>query len=145
MPVRVEGSLELDSLQVLLVLNFLLDILVSLKEFVVFSFSELQPLIEITLELLLESVHLVLLLLDELGLCSDDLLVPLFHVLLSFLDLHLLAPNLDLMGLSVFLLLSKGGLDLLLIEEVTAELEGQRELLLEHLSVLLEFHGVPVL
>ena len=81
----LEGSFELDSFNVLLVLNFLLDVLVTLEEFVMFSFSELQTFIKVSLELLLEGVHFILLLLDKLGFSSDDFLVSILHIFFSFL------------------------------------------------------------
>ena len=74
------GLLELDPLNLLLVLNLFFDVLVSLEKLVVLGFSELQSFIEVALELLFERVHLVLLLLDELGLSSDDLLMSFLHV-----------------------------------------------------------------
>ena len=96
-----ESALELDSLDVLLVFDLLLHVLVSLEQLVVLSLTELQSLVQIGLELLLESVHLVLLLLDQLGLGSDDLLVSFLEVSLPLLSLELLASNLDLVGLLV--------------------------------------------
>ena len=92
---------ELDSVDVLLVLNLLLDVLISLEEFVVFGLSQLQSFVQVGLELLLESIHLILLLLDELGLSSDDFLLCFLHVLLSFLDLKFLSLLLDLMSLGI--------------------------------------------
>lgn len=97
----LEGALELDTLNVLLVLDLLLNILIALQQLVVFGLSKLEALVQVGLELLLESVHLVLLLLDELGLGSDDLLVSVLHVLLAFLLLELLASNLDLVSLLI--------------------------------------------
>lgn len=100
-----ELLLKLDSLNVLLVFNLLLDVLVSLEQLVVLSFSQLESLVEVGLEFLLQSIHLVLLLLNQLSLSSDDLLLSLLHVLLSFLDLKLLSLLLDLVSLGVLLLL----------------------------------------
>ena len=97
----LERLLELDPLNVLLVLDFLLHILVPLQKFVVFSLSELKSLVQVSLQLLLESIHLILLLLDELGLGSNDLLGAFLHVLLSFFVLEFLAPYLNLMGLLI--------------------------------------------
>jgi hypothetical protein len=110
---------ELDSLDVLLIFDFLLDILVSLEELVVLRLSQLQALVEVGLELLLECIHFVLLLLDELGLGSDDFLVTLLHVLLSLIDLEVLAFALDLVCLGVALLSGEVTLDLLGVEELT--------------------------
>lgn len=105
------GFLELGSLNGLLVVNFLLDVLISLKEFVVLGLSKLQSLVQVGLELLLEGVHLVLLLLNELGLGSNDLLLSFLHVLLSFLNLKFGCLLLNLMGFGIFLLFGKTGLD----------------------------------
>ena len=63
----LESLLKLNSLDVLLVLDFFFDVLVSLKKLIVFGLSQLQSLIQVGLELFLEGVHLVLLLPDELG------------------------------------------------------------------------------
>ena len=97
----LKSPLELDALNVLLVLNLLLHVLVSLQELVVLGLSQLESLVQVRLELLLESVHLVLLLLDELGLGSDNLLVAILHVSLALLSLQLLAADLNLVSLLV--------------------------------------------
>mmetsp|Transcript_13827 Transcript_13827/g.23587 ORF Transcript_13827/g.23587 Transcript_13827/m.23587 type:complete len:223 (+) Transcript_13827:20-688(+) len=143
--VLLEVLLEPDSLEVLLVLDLLLHVLVSLEQLVVLSLPELESLVEVGLELLLESVHLVLLLLDELGLSRDDLLVSVLHVLLALVDLHLLASHLDLVGFGILGLLSETGLDSLLVEELSAELKGEGQLLLQLLPVSLQLHGVSLL
>lgn len=96
-----EGALELDSLDVLLVFDLLLDILVSLEELVVFGLTKLQSLVQVGLEFLLESVHLIIVLLDKFGLGSNDLFVAILQVSLPFLSLELLASNLDLVGLLI--------------------------------------------
>ena len=96
-----EGAFELDSLDVLLVFDLLLDVLVSLKEFVVLGLTKLQSFVQVSLELLLEGVHLVLLLLNQLGLGGNDLLMSFLEVSLPFLGLKLLASNLDLVGFLV--------------------------------------------
>lgn len=95
--------LELDSIDVLLVLDFLLHVLISLKKLVVLGLSQLQSFVQVSLELLLEGIHLILLLLNEFGLRSDDLLLSFLHVLLSFLDFELLCLLLNLMcfGISI--------------------------------------------
>jgi len=110
----------------------------------VLSLPELESLVQVGLELLLESVHLVLLLLDELGLSRDDLLVSVLHVLLALVDLHLLASHLDLVGFGILGLLCETGLDSLLVEELSAELESKWQLLLQLLSVFLKLLGVSV-
>jgi hypothetical protein len=99
--VVLERTLELDTLNVLLVLNFLLDVLVALQKLVVLGLSELQALVKVGLKLLFERVHLILLLLDEFSLGSDNLLMSLLHVLLALFSLKLLASDLDLMGLLI--------------------------------------------
>ena len=103
----LESTLELDTLNVLLVLNLLLDVLVALKKLVVVSLSQLEALVEIGLELLFERVHLVLLLLNEFSLLSDDLLMSLLHVLLALVSLKLLASNLNLMSLLIPMVTNK--------------------------------------
>ena len=90
--------LEPYPLNVLLILNFLLDVLVSLEQFVVLGLSQLESLVQVCLELLLKRVHLVLLSLNELGFGGNDLLVSLLHVFLTFLSLELLAPDLNLVS-----------------------------------------------
>ena len=109
-----------------------------------FIFSQLQSLVEVSLELLLESIHLILLLLDEFGLRGDDFLMSLLHVLLSFLNLKLLAHHLHLMGFGVFLLLSEPFLDLLLVQELGAEFKSEWQLFFKQLSVLFDLLGVSV-
>jgi hypothetical protein len=85
----------------------------------VLCLSQLQALVKVGLELLLERIHFVLLLLDELGLGSDDFLVTLLHVLLPLIDLEVLAFALDLVCLGVALLSGEVTLDLLGVEELT--------------------------
>ena len=97
----LKSALELDALNVLLVLDLLLDVLVSLQELVVLGLSQLQPLVQVRLQLLLQSVHLVLLLLDQLGLGSNNLLVAILHVSLALLGLQFLAADLNLVSLLV--------------------------------------------
>jgi len=89
--------LKLDSLNILLVFNFFFDVLISLEKFVVFSLSQLQSLVQVGLKFLLQSIHLILLLLNELGFSSNDFLVSFLHVLLSLLDLKFLGLLLHLM------------------------------------------------
>ena len=93
------GLLELVHLLLLLVLYFLFDVLVSLEKLVVFDLTQLQSFIEFFFQFFLESVHLVLLLLDELGLGSDDLLMSLLHVLFSLNRFQLLKFLLDIMSI----------------------------------------------
>lgn len=140
----LESSFELDSFNVLLVLNFLLDVLVTLKKFVMFSFSELQTLIKVGLELLLKGVHLILLLLDKLGFSSDDLLMSILHIFFSFFSFQILASDLDLMSFLILLLLGEVILDLLLVEQFSGILEGKRELFLKIITIRLKFKSVFV-
>ena len=76
--------LKSNSFEILLVFNLLFDILVSLKKFVVLSFSKLQSFIEVCLKFLLQSIHLILLLLNKFSFGSDDFLMSFLHVLFSF-------------------------------------------------------------
>ena len=99
--VVLESTLKLDALDVLLVLNFLLDVLVALQQLVVLGLSELKTLVEVGLKLLFERVHLVLLLLDKFSLGSDNLLMSFLHILLALLSLEFLASDLDLMSLLI--------------------------------------------
>lgn len=110
-----------------------------------FDFPLLEPLVHPSLDLLPERVHLVSLSLDQRGLCRDDLLVSRLHVSFALLFLHLLRLDLHLMRLSVLLLPGELSLDLLQVKQLGRLLEGQRELLLEHLAVLLEVADVAVL
>ena len=96
-----------------MVLEFLLHILVSLKQFVVFDFPLLESLVHAGLDLLSQCIHFVGLLLDESGLGSHDLLVALLHVALALFLIHLLGLDLHLMGLCVLLLSCKLLLNLL--------------------------------
>ena len=113
----LEHLLILDPLKVLLIFNLLLHVLVSLEELIMLIFSQLQSLIQVALQLLLKSVHLILLLLDEFGFGGNDLLVSLLHVLFSLSDFQILAHHLNLMGLSVLLLLGETLLNSLLIQQ----------------------------
>ena len=110
--------LELDSFDVLGILDFFLDVLVSLQQLVVFSLSQLQTLVQVGLQFFLQGVHLVLLLLDQFGLGSDDLLVALLHVLLPLSDFKFLGLLLYLMGFGVLLLLGQASLDFLKVQEL---------------------------
>jgi hypothetical protein len=135
--VRGHRFFELDSLDVLLILDFLFHILVSLEELVVLGLSQLQSFVKVSLELLLECIHFLLLLCDELGLRSNNFLVTLLHILFSLVNFELLTFRLYLMGLSIILLSGEVSLDLLRIKEFTREFEGQWQFLLKNLSILL--------
>lgn len=90
------------------------------------GFSELQPLVQVSFQLLLECIHLLLLILDQLGLSGDDLLVAVLHVGFTLLRLHLLAANLNLVRFLILLLFSKVLLDSLLVQKSGAKFESQR-------------------
>ena len=76
-----ECLLKLKTLDVLLVLDLLLDVLIALEELVVLSLSKLKSLVEVCLKLLLQSIHLILLLLNQIGLGRNNLLVTFLHIL----------------------------------------------------------------
>ena len=135
---------ELDSLDFLLVFDLFFDVLVSLKKLVVLGLSELQSFIEVALKLLFERVHLILLLLDELGLCSDDLLMSILHVLFPLLAFQVLAFNLGFMRILIILLFGEISLYLLLVQKFRAIFESQWESFLEDLSVFLNLLSVSI-
>lgn len=139
-----EGTFKLNLLDVLLVLNFFLDVLVTLEQLVVLGFSQLQSLIKVSLELLFEGIHFVLLLLDERCFGGNNFLVPHLHVGLTLGRLLLLAADLDLVRLLILLLLRERLLDSLLIQKLSAEFEGQRKLVLKILSIGLDLDGMAV-
>lgn len=141
----LEGLLELETLDVLLVLNLLLDILISLEEFVVLRLSQLQSLIQVGFQLFLQGIHLILLLLNQLGLSGDDLLGSLLHVLFPLFGLHLNGNLLDLVSFLILLLLREGLLNGLLVQKISTELERNRQLLAENGSVVLDLDGVSIL
>lgn len=105
----------------------------------------LETLVHAGLDLFAQRVHLVRLLLDQSRLRSHYLLVSLLHVPLALLFFHLLAFDLDLMGLGVLLLAGKLLLDLLEVEELGRLFECEGQLLLEEAAVLLEIADVFVL
>lgn len=71
------------------------------------SLPELQPLVQVRLELLFESIHFILLLLDQFSLRGNDLLLSLLHVLFSLLGLQFLAPDLNLVRVLIPMNLSE--------------------------------------
>ena len=128
-----------------MILQFLLDVLVALEKLIVLDLALLQALVHASLNLLAKRIHLVGLLLDESSLCSDNLLMALLHVAIALFFLHLLSLDLHLVSLSILLLTSELTLDGLEVQELGRELEGQRESLLEVLSVFLEVADVTLL
>jgi hypothetical protein len=111
----------------------------------VLDLSLLQALVHSGFDLFPEGVHLVGLLLNQSRLGCHDLFVPLLHVSFPFLVLHLLSLDLDLVSLSVLLLAGKLSLNGLQVEKLSAELEGEGELLLKHLPVFLKVTDVSLL
>jgi hypothetical protein len=99
--------LEFVALERLLVLKLLLCVLVPLQKLVVLRLTQLQLLIHPAFKLLTQRVHLILLFLHQLGLCSKNLLVSLVHILLALLLFDLVGALLDLMRLLVVLLLGQ--------------------------------------
>ena len=68
-------------------------------------FALLKELVHLIFELLAKGVHFILLLLHQLGLCSEDLLMPRLHVCLAFLLLNFICSLLNLVSFLVVLLL----------------------------------------
>jgi len=139
-----EAPLHLVSLEILLVLKLSLHVLVPLKELVVLDLTLLESLVHPGLDFFAESIHLIGLFLNECGLGSDNLLVAGLHVAVSLLVLHLDRLDLDLVSLRILLLSCELALDGLQVEELSRQLEGEGELLLEHLAVLLEVTDVAL-
>ncbi len=71
---------------------------------IVFIFSLLESLIHVSFNLLSECIHLILLFLNKFSFSSDDFLVSLLKIFLSFIFFHLLCLNLHLMSISILLL-----------------------------------------
>lgn len=136
--------LKLDPFNILLVLNLFFHILISLEKFIVLGFTELQSLIEVTLKLLFKGIHLVLLLLNQLGLGGDDLFVSQLHIFFSFLYFEILACSLDLMSLGIFFLFSEIRLDLLLIQKFGAKFECQRKVLFQSWPICLNLLSMSI-
>jgi len=61
------GALFLGAFDDLLVFDLFLHVLVALKNFVVFNFTQLEKFVHASLKLLLERVHFVLLFLHHVG------------------------------------------------------------------------------
>jgi len=114
--VLLESLLKLSSLDVLLIFNLLLNVLVSLKELVVLCLSKLQSLVKVGFQLLFQSIHFVLLLLDELSFGSNDLLAALLKVAFTLYTLKLLAADLGLVSILILFLFSLSILDSLQVE-----------------------------
>lgn len=106
--------------------------------------TELQSLIEVALKLLFKGIHLVLLLLNQLGLGGDDLFVSQLHVFFSFFYFELLACSLDLMCLSILFLFGEIRLDLLLIQKFGAKFECQWKSLFQSRSVGLNLLSMSI-
>jgi hypothetical protein len=123
-------------LDVLLVLNFLLHVLVTLQNLVVFHFAELETLVHASLQFLLERVHFVALLAHQVCLTCQNLLVHVHHELLTFLFFQILGARLHDVGLLVILLLSEVGLHLSEVEKFGTLLILVGQLSLKTLPVL---------
>ncbi len=100
-----EGSLKPDAIMILLACELLLHILVSLQHLFMFSIPHPHHLFDKVILLLAESMHLVLLLLDQLCLSGDHLLLPHLDMSLLFLLIELVGLELDLMRIRVLSLL----------------------------------------
>lgn len=85
----------------MLLFDLSLHILISFEELVVLGFPDLQSLVEVGLQLLLESIHFVLLLGYKFCLGSDDFLLSIVHVFFTLCSLQLLALDLHFMGLLI--------------------------------------------
>ena len=105
----------------------------------------LEPLVHASLDLFAESIHLICLLLNKSGLCSNDLLVSLLHIAITLLIFHLNRLDLDLVSLSILLLSRELTLDGLQVQELSRQLESKGKLLFEHLTVLLKIADVALL
>jgi hypothetical protein len=81
----------------------------------VFGLPQLKSLVQISLQLLLQSIHLICLFLHQLSFTREDLLLSIPHVLLSLLLLLLLTNYLDLMRLGILSLFCQVLLNFLLI------------------------------
>ena len=122
----------------MLVLKLLLDILVPQEHLLELEGALLLLLTLPGLDPLLQSVHLVSLLLYELLLECE--LLPLPHVLEAskLLLLHLVAADLDGVSLGVVLLLGQVPLDLPQVEQLGGGLEDVGQRLLQLLGLLLQ-------
>jgi hypothetical protein len=138
------GALSLDALNVLLVLDFLLDVLVALEDLIVLDFAHLKSLVHLGFEFLLEGSHLVSLLGHEVGLAGKDLLVHFDHVLFALHLLELLGADLHLVSLLIVLLSGHLLLDLAQVEQLSGRFVQRGQFCLQLLSVLLKLLSVSL-
>jgi len=66
-----------------------------------FSFSQLESFIKICFQFLFESIHFILLFLNQLSFSRNYLFVSFFHILFSLVNFQFLTSYLDLMSISV--------------------------------------------
>jgi hypothetical protein len=135
-------AFALNSLDVLLVLNFLFNVLVALEDLVVLDFSHLQALVHLSFKLFLQRSHFVRLLAHHVGLTCENFLMNINHVLLTFFLFKLLCADLDLMSLLIALLLGHLVLDLSQVEQLSGLLVLCWQGGLQVLTVVLQVLGV---
>ena len=102
----LEGLFELDPFKVLLVFNFFLDVLVTLKQLIMLCFSQLESFVQVGLQFFLQSIHFILLLLNEFSLGSNDFLGSILHVFFTLLSFQIKANLLDFVCLLIPLYLN---------------------------------------
>ena len=128
-----------------MVLNFLLDILVSLQDLVVLNLSFLETLVHPQFKSFLVGCHFVGLLLHQLGLRGEDFLMPHFFVRFTFLSSQLHDTTLNLMSFLIVLLLSQVLLDLLKVEQLGGCFKFEREFFFKMTPIFLELFGVALI
>jgi hypothetical protein len=134
-----ELLLKLHSFQVLLVVQLLLNIIVSLKHLLVFLISVSFHLSHACVALLLQGSHLVLLFLNQSGLCSYDLFHSHLGILLHLLLLKFKALLLNFVSFTVFFLSAKLLLYFLLVQQFTRRLKVLRYFLFKNSPIFLKF------
>lgn len=93
----LERLLKLDSLDILLIFNFLLHVLVPLQKLIMLCLAQLKSFVQVCFKLFLEGIHFILLLLNELRFMGNNFLGSFFHVFFALFRLQLLALDLNLM------------------------------------------------
>jgi len=109
----------------------------------VLSLTKLQSLVQVRFQFLFKGVHLILLLLNELSLVSNNLLRSFLHVPFTLFGLQLLASDLNLMCLLILFLLGQVVLDFLHVQKLRAKFESQWKFISEDLSIALNLSCVP--
>jgi hypothetical protein len=102
-----------------LVFDFPLNVLVPLKNLVVFHLAQLESLVHAPLQLFLKRVHLIGLLAHQVGLTGKDLLVNVDHKLFALPLFKFPGANLDNMSFLVLFLLGQAFLDLSQIKKLS--------------------------